>query len=72
MNTNTNFEIGQTVMTIHGKGVIVDKELANDAYPNQEPRMIATGRRGVKLDDGHTWACKDKIAYYYPQELKAI
>ena len=68
----SKFKIGQAVITKHGKGVIDNYELANDAYPKQEPRMILTGRYGVKLDDGHTWAIKGKIAYYYTDEIQAI
>ena len=66
------FAIGQKVTTEHGTGIIVDKELANNAYPNQAPVLVTTGRYGVKLDEGHTWAIKGKVAYYQPHEITVI
>lgn len=66
------FTIGQSVKTPHGTGTIKEQELANDAYPNQTPRMIATGRYGVTLDAGHTWAIQGKTAYYFPTEIDAV
>lgn len=65
----SKFKVGMRVITEHGTGVIDNQELANDAWPGQPKRMVLTGRWGVKLDDGHTWAIKDKIAYYNENEM---
>lgn len=66
------FTIGQRVSTPHGMGTIDNKELANNAWPGKPVEMVETGRYGVKLDEGHTWVIKGKIAYYMPREIKAI
>jgi hypothetical protein len=68
----TTFKPGDVVMTPHGEGVILCSELANDAWPGQAPRMIATGRYVIKLNDGHTWAIKSSNPCYWPNELKHI
>ena len=68
----SKFKIGQAVATKHGKGVIDNYELVNDASVGRTPVMVLSGRYGVKLDEGHTWAIKGKIAYYYTDEIQAI
>lgn len=66
------FYIGQRVVTANGAGTIDNKELANDAYPNQTPRMIGTGRYGVKLDNNPFTSIKNGVAYYQPHEISEI
>lgn len=62
---------GDRVITCsHGAGTVTERELANNAYPNQTPHMVGTGRWGVKLDDADKHPhYKDGIAYYMPHEL---
>lgn len=66
----STFEPGTRVITAHGPGVIDNIEQCNDAWPGQPPRMVHTGRRGVKLDNNPFVGIKDGIAYYWPNELK--
>ncbi len=63
---------GDRVHTPHGPGTVVDEcEMARSSWPGSpQPLQIATGRIGVNLDDGHTWAIKGKTAYYQPNELE--
>lgn len=60
---------GDRVETCHGTGTIVAKDICNDnmSWPNLPPRLIWTGRWGVKLDRPHGF--KDGVAYYWPHEL---
>jgi hypothetical protein len=64
--------IGDRVDTkTHGLGEIVNEELANDRPVGYEPRMVHTGRYGVKLDDAEKHPLyKDGIAYFQPHELR--
>jgi hypothetical protein len=64
-------QIGDRVNTCKGAGEIVNAELANDEWPGRPPRMVHTGRYGVKLDAPEPWY-KDGIAYFQPHELELI
>lgn len=68
------FKPGDVVMTPHGKGVVIGPDMCNDAPKHSEPRMISTGRRIVKLDEGHTWGIKTPGVNpaYWPHDLKHI
>lgn len=61
--------IGARVTTPHGDGTVVNHEMANTEWPGWPPRMLLTGRAGVKLD---TWpfAWTGEVAYYQPKEMK--
>lgn len=63
--------IGDRVNTrTHGLGEIVNMEQANSEWPNRPPRIVYTGRFGVKLDDADKHPLyKDGIAYFMPHEL---
>lgn len=65
--------IGDRVNTCKGAGEIVNTELANDEWPGHPPRMVSTGRFGVKLDDAAKYPLyKDGIAYFMPKELEPL
>lgn len=61
--------LGTRVITSHGPGTIDNIEQCNDAWPGQPPRLITTGRYGVKLDT-LPFPAKDGILYYWPNELE--
>lgn len=65
----SRFQVGQRVTTPHGEGVVDNYERCNDARKGQPPRMVATGRYGVKLDSSPFPSLKDGVAYYYSEEL---
>lgn len=65
------FEIGQRVVTQHGGGVIDNAERCDDRPAGYEPRLVHTGRYGVKLDNNPLVGLKDGIAYYWPKEMEA-
>lgn len=61
---------GTRVITAHGPGTIDNWERCNDRPAGYEPRLVHTGRYGVKLDNNPLVGLKDGIAYYWPNELK--
>lgn len=66
----STFEIGQRVVTQHGGGVVDNAERVNNRPAGYEPRLVHTGRYGVKLDNCPFGGIKDGVAYYWPNEMK--
>lgn len=56
------------VNTPHGPGTVDNIEQCDEGYKGN-PRMVATGRYGVKLDNNPFVGIKDGIAYYWPDDL---
>lgn len=55
----------------HGAGTVTTRDVCNDAWPGQPPRLITLNRWGVKLDDAHAYSWfKNGVAYFQPRELK--